>query len=157
ADASRRAAAERVAAFAAADLLCYFAEGPAALVERQERRWGPVLDWAEAALGVAFTRVQGIVHRAQPRETVARVETLAGAEDAFALAGLAAASALFGSTILAFALRRGQLTADAAFALSRLDEAFQEERWGLDAEAVARADAMAQEAAMLERWFGALH
>ena len=58
--------------------------------------------------------------------------------------------------ILAFALRRGELTAEAAFDLSRLDETFQEERWGVDAEAAARADAMAREAVTLERWFRAL-
>ena len=69
----------------------------------------------------------------------------------FALAGLAAAAALFGSAILGFALRRGELDGEAAFELSRLDETFQEERWGVDAEAAARADAMAKEAVMLGR------
>lgn len=151
-----RAAAARLAAFSGSDLLCYFADGPAALLERQERRWGPVVAWAEAALGVTFHRVQGIIHQPQPEATVARIEALAGAEEVFALAALEAAAALFGSAILAFALRRGELTAEAAFALSRLDEAYQEERWGVDAEAAARAEAMAAEAAMLERWFGAL-
>ena len=125
-------------------------------MERQERRWGAVIDWAEQALGAAFHRTQGIVHQPQPAATIARIEALAAAEDDFALAGLAAAAALFGSAILAFALRRGELTAEAAFELSRLDETFQEERWGVDAEAAARADAMATEAAMLERWFAAL-
>ena len=53
-------------------------------------------------------------------------------------------------------MRRGELTADAAFDLSRLDETFQEERWGVDAEAAARADAMAREAVTLGLWFAAL-
>jgi chaperone required for assembly of F1-ATPase len=152
----RTAAVGRVASFAASDLLCYFAERPAPLVERQERRWGPVIDWAEGALGVAFRRVRGIVHQPQPEATLARIEALAASEDAFALAALGAAAALFGSAILAFALRAGQLTAEAAFELSRLDETFQEERWGVDAEAAARVAAMAREAAMLGRWFAAL-
>ena len=152
----RAAAAERIASFAGTDLLCYFADWPSDLLERQERRWGPVIDWADDALGVRFHRTQGIVHEPQPQATLGRVAELAGAEDAFALTGLAAATALFGSAILAFALRRGQLTADAAFDLSRLDETFQEERWGVDAEAAARADAMAQEAVTLGRWFEAL-
>jgi chaperone required for assembly of F1-ATPase len=155
-ESSRAAAVERVASFAASDLLCYFADGPARLVERQERRWGPVIDWAEAALGVQFRRAQGIVHQPQPPATIERVAALALAEDAFALTGLVAAAGLFGSVILAFALRRGELTADAAFELSRLDETFQEEIWGVDAEAAARADAMAKEAVTLERWFRAL-
>jgi chaperone required for assembly of F1-ATPase len=156
-DASARAAAvERVASFAGSDLLCYFADGPAGLVERQERRWGPVIEWAQAALGVRFHRTQGIVHQPQPPETLERIGELARGEDDFALAGLVAASALFGSAILAFALRRRELTAEAAYELSRLDETFQEERWGVDAEAAARADAMAADAIVLGRWFAAL-
>jgi chaperone required for assembly of F1-ATPase len=152
----RHGAVARVAGFAESDLLCYFADGPAGLVERQERRWGAVIDWAEAALDAKFHRAQGVVHQPQPPATIARIEALAGAEGDFALAGLAAAAALFGSAILAFALRRGELTAEAAFELSRLDETFQEERWGVDAEAAARADAMAKEAVMLGAWFAAL-
>lgn len=152
----RVAAVEQVAAFAGSDLLCYFADGPSGLVDREQRRWGPVIDWAEGELGVHFHRTQGIVHRPQPPETLARIGELAGAEADFALIGLAAAAGLFGSAILAFALRHGELTADAAFELSRLDEAFQEERWGVDAEAAARADAMAKELLALGRWFEAL-
>ncbi len=153
----RAGAVARVAGFAELDLVCYFADGPASLVERQERRWGAVIDWAEQALGAAFHRTQGVIHQPQPPATIARIEALAAAEDDFALAGLTAAAALFGSAILAFALRRGELTAEAAFELSRLDETFQEERWGVDAEAAARADAMAKEALMLGAWFAALH
>jgi chaperone required for assembly of F1-ATPase len=155
-DASRAAAIERVASFAGSDLLCYFADGPGSLVARQERRWGAVIDWAEAALGVAFHRTRGIIHTPQPQPTLDRIAELAAAEDAFALTGLVAAAGLFGSAILAFALRRGELSADAAFDLSRLDENFQEERWGVDVEAAARADAMAKEAVTLGVWFGAL-
>ncbi|HVN00886.1 MAG TPA: ATP12 family protein [Caulobacteraceae bacterium] len=155
-DAGRAAAVERVASFAGSDLLCYFADGPSGLVERQERRWGPVIAWAEGALDVAFHRTQGIVHRPQPQPTLDRIAELARVEDDFALVGLVAAAALLGSAILAFALRRGELSAEAVFDLSRLDETFQEERWGVDAEAAARAEAMAKEAVALGRWFAAL-
>jgi len=154
--AGRAAAVERVASFAGSDLLCYFAEGPASLVERQERRWGPVIAWADQALGVTFHRTQGVIHQPQPQATLDRIAELTDAEDAFALIGLVAAAGLLGSAILAFALRRGQLTAEAAFDLSRLDETFQEERWGVDAEAAARADSMAKEAVTLGRWFEAI-
>jgi chaperone required for assembly of F1-ATPase len=152
----RTAAAERLASFAGSDLLCYFADWPAGLVEQQTRRWGPAIDWAEATLQVSFHRAQGIVHQPQPQATLNRIAERAVAEDNFTLAGLLAAAALFGSAILAFAVRHGQLTADAAFALSRLDETFQEERWGVDAEAAARTDTMAKEAVMLGQWFEAL-
>jgi len=153
---ARQGAVERIASFAGSDLICYFADWPAALLALQEERWGPVIDWVEIELGVAFHRARGVIPRPQPVVTIARVGEAASAEDDFILAGLAAATALFGSAILGLALRRGHLTADAAFALSRLDESFQEERWGVDAEAAARVAEMAKEATMLGRWFAAL-
>jgi chaperone required for assembly of F1-ATPase len=153
---ARQAAVELVAAFAGSDLICYFADWPAGLVALQEARWGSVIDWAEGEFGAAFHRTRGIVHKPQPEATITRIREAAGAESDFALAGLAAATALFGSAILGFALRRGELAADEAFALSRLDETHQEERWGVDLETAARAAEMAAEAAMLGRWFAAL-
>jgi chaperone required for assembly of F1-ATPase len=87
---------------------------------------------------------------------LARLTALAEASDDFVLAGLAFAASLFGSAILALALKVGRLRAESAMGAARLDEIFQEERWGVDAEAEARADAMAVQAVTVERWFAAL-
>jgi chaperone required for assembly of F1-ATPase len=153
---AREALADSVAAYAGSDLLAYFAEGPESLLERQLSHWGPVLAWAEADLDLHFTRAVGVIHQPQPAATTGRVKALALALDDYRLTGLAHAAALFGSAILALALQRGELSGQAAFDLSRLDEAFQEERWGVDEEAAVRAAAMRAEALMLERWFKAL-
>jgi chaperone required for assembly of F1-ATPase len=142
--------------FAGSDLLCYFAEWPRPLVARQEAEWAPMIAWAETALGVSFHRAAGVVHQAQPEATVARIAALAAEEAPFVLAALVAAAPLFGSAILALALRHGELSAEDAFARSRLDESFQEESWGADPQEAARAAAMAEEATLLERWFRAL-
>jgi chaperone required for assembly of F1-ATPase len=154
--AAREAIAAEVGRYAGSDVLCYFADGPTALVERQQERWTPALDWAERALGLRVVKAVGIVHQPQPTETLLRAARLAEAEGDFVLAGLAHATALFGSAILAFGLRRGEYDAEAAFDLSRLDEAFQEERWGVDEEAAERTAALRAEARMLGRWFEAL-
>ena len=82
---------------------------PAGLLERQQRLWGPVLDRAEAEAGLRFVRAAGIVHQAQPPETLARVKALALELDDFGLTGLAFGAALFGSAVLAIALQRGWL------------------------------------------------
>jgi chaperone required for assembly of F1-ATPase len=153
---AREATAEQVAQYAASDLVCYFAEGPAELVEREAALWGPVLDRIEAEEGLRFVRAAGIVHRPQPPETLAGVRELALRLDDFALTGLAFGTALFGSAVLAIALARGWLGGEAAFELSRLDEGWQEEKWGVDAEAAERAERLRGEAALLERWFAAL-
>ncbi len=154
--AAREATADQFAQYAGSDLLCYFAEAPEALVQRQEAHWGPVLERAEREIALAFVRAVGIRHQAQPETTLARVKALALESDDFGLAGLAFGAALFGSAILALALQRGWLSGEQAHALSRVDEAFQEEKWGIDEEAAERTARLLGEARMLERWFRAL-
>jgi chaperone required for assembly of F1-ATPase len=153
---ARDATVGQVAQYAAADLVCYFAEGPAELVGRQERLWGPLLARVQAEASLSFVRAAGIVHQPQPPATIEGVRALALGLDDFALTGLAFGTALFGSAVLAIALARGWLAGPEAFDLSRLDEAWQEEKWGVDAEAAARTDRLRGEAAMLERWFRGL-
>jgi chaperone required for assembly of F1-ATPase len=153
---TRAEVAREVAAYAGSDLLCYWADHPTALVERQKRDWGGMLDWARAELGLALQPVSGVIHSPQPPSALASVEALALTLDDFALAGVAYGAGLLGSTVLALALRAGALTGRRALDLSRLEEIFQAEAWGQDAEAVTRAENLATEAEVLERWFAAL-
>lgn len=154
--AAREATAHSVADYAASDLLCYFSEAPSALADRQQAQWGPVLARAGAELGLHFVRATGIIHQDQPPETLAKVKALALEADDFTLAGLAFGVSLFGSAILSLAVQRGWLAGRDAYALSRLDEAFQEEQWGVDEEAALRTARLYGEAEMLERWFKSL-
>lgn len=154
--ATREAVADEVARYAGTDLLCYHADQPAELADEHARRWDPWLQWAGSQLGVHLSCTAGIGHVAQPPESLAKVKALALAMDDFALTGLAAATPLFGSAILALALQRGALDGEEAFSLSRLDEAFQESKWGVDEEAAARARGLRAEAIALDRWFRAL-
>jgi chaperone required for assembly of F1-ATPase len=154
--AAREAVVDEAARYAGSDLLCYFADEPRALAERQAREWSPLLDWAEAELGLPLVRTAGVVHAPQPPETLARARDHAAALDDAQLAALAYAAPLFGSVVLALAVQRGRLTGEEAFDLSRLDEAHQEAFWGVDAEAAARTARLRAEAVMLDRWFRAL-
>ena len=149
---AREAVAGQVADYAGSDLLCYFAEEPAALIARQEAAWGPVLARAEAEEGLVLVRASGIVHRPQPERTLRRVVEIALSLNDFALAGLGFATPLFGSAVLAIAVARGWLGGEEAFELSRLDEVFQEEKWGIDAEAAERTTARRAEAKMAGAW-----
>ena len=153
---ARESTADQIAAYAGSDLLLYFAEDPEALVSRQLERWGPLLDRAEVEAKLSFVRASGIVHQAQPQATLDEVRAIALALDDFSLAGVAFGAALFGSAVLAIGLMRGWVDGEQAFELSRLDEAWQEERWGVDAESAERAAKLRGEALMLARWMGAL-
>jgi chaperone required for assembly of F1-ATPase len=153
---AREPTADEAARYAGSDLLCYFAEAPAALLERQTAAWEPILAWAESELGLTFNRAAGVIHCAQPPETLARAGEMAARLDDFTLAGLAFAAPLLGSFVLAAAVMHERLGGEEAFQISRIDETFQEEAWGVDAEAAARAERLLAEAVMVDRWFEAL-
>ncbi|HEY5410938.1 MAG TPA: ATP12 family protein, partial [Caulobacteraceae bacterium] len=104
---ARDAVAGEIADKAGADVLCYFAEAPDSLVERQVADWGPILDWAAGDLDLQFVRVTGLIHQPQPEATLARLRSLALELTDFELTGLINAAGLYGSAILAFALQRG--------------------------------------------------
>jgi len=153
---AREAVADEIAAYAGSDALCYPADAPARLAERQARDWTPWLDWAARELGVSLVPSSGVIHRTQDPAAVARVRDLALGLDDFALTGLAALTPALGSAVLALAVQRGALSGEIAFDLSRLDEAFQEEQWGVDAENAVRTADRRAEAMLIDRWIKAL-
>lgn len=128
----RTAFAAGLARYGETDLLCYRADQPAPLVERQVAAWDPPLAWARARYDVAFTIVTGIIHRAQPPATLARLGEAVAALDAWTLAPLSPIVTLTGSLVLALALVEQAMTADAVWAAAHLDEDWQAEQWGLD-------------------------
>ncbi|MCG8441836.1 MAG: ATPase [Caulobacterales bacterium] len=148
--------ARHVAAYAETDLVCHLAEEEPALKARQEAVFAPLRAWAGEALGLALVPAAGVLAAPQPADSLAAARAAAEALDDFRLAGLAHAAGLFGSAVLAFAVERGRITAEEAFAAFRIDEAWQEERWGRDEEAARRTAGLAAEAEALGRWFGAL-
>lgn len=153
---AREATAEQVAQYAGSDLVCYYADQPTALTERQEAAWGPVTRRAEQELALVLVRASGIVHQPQPQTTLEQVKALALELDDFALTGLAFGTSLFGSAVLALALHRGWIGGEQAYELSRVDEAYQQDLWGVDEEAAERTERLRLEAILLERWFAAL-
>lgn len=130
---------EDVVRFSGSDLICYRADSPAGLVARQAEAWDPVLDWARAALGAQFILAEGVVHVEQPRESVAAVRRwLDDRRDPFRLAAIHVMTTLTGSALLALAVEAGALDPADAWAAAHVDESWNAEHWGEDAEAVAR-------------------
>ncbi|MBP7243012.1 ATP12 family chaperone protein [Amaricoccus sp.] len=133
--AAREAVAVQIAAYGESDLVCYRASDPEALRRRQAAAWDPVLAWAEDRLGARLVPVEGILHHAQPQASLDALRDAVGTEDAFALTALHELATLSGSLLLALAVRHGALPAEEAWTLARLDETWQAELWGEDAEA----------------------
>lgn len=127
--------ARGLAAYGESDLLYYRAAHPPRLVARQAEAWDPVLAWARRRYDVDFVVTSGIIHRAQPEATLAQLGQAVAARDPFALAGLHPLVTIGGSLLAALALAEGALSLDAAWAATTIDEAWQTEQWGEDAEA----------------------
>ncbi len=125
--------ARGLADYGESDLLCYRAEGPASLVERQDRLWEPLLGWARTRYGVDFETTTGIIHLRQPEATVEQLGRAVAARGPFQLAGLSPLVTISGSLILALALAEGAIGLESAWAAATLDEAWQAEQWGEDA------------------------
>lgn len=130
---------DAIAAYGASDLLCYRAVAPEGLTRRQAEGWDPMLAWAGAALGAPLVAVAGVVPEAQPPASLAAIRRAVAEEGPFALAALHELVTLTGSVVLGLAVARGALAPEAAWDLSRIDEAWQAEHWGLDGEAEAAA------------------
>ncbi|MDO7834495.1 ATP12 family protein [Sphingobium sp. HBC34] len=128
-----------VARYGQSDLLCYRAHGPDTLVARQAAAWDALLDWARARYDVAFAVTQGIIPVPQPAETLARLEAAVAALDPFTLCGLSTVVTLSGSLVCGLALVEGGHDRDRLWQAAEIDEAWQVEQWGEDAEAAARA------------------
>ncbi len=128
-----------IARYAGSDLLCYRAEGPETLAERQRAAFDPVLRWAADRLGARFHLAVGVVHVAQPPEAIAAVRSaLDAVDDPVTLAALSVVTNLTGSALLALAVHGGLLTPAEAWAAAHVDEDYQNEQWGVDEEASAR-------------------
>lgn len=125
-------------AFAETDLLCHRASHPADLVARQKERWDPLLDWAAATFGARLATTEGVLAVAQPPEALEALRRVVDGLSNLHLAAVASVAAATGSLIVALALGAGRLDAASALETSLLDERYQAERWGEDAEAVAR-------------------
>ncbi|TPE50417.1 ATP12 family chaperone protein [Amaricoccus solimangrovi] len=131
----REAVIDAIAAYGDSDLLCYRAEEPEGLAARQKAAWQPWLDWAEAAFGAALVPVRGVMHRAQDAASLAALRREVARFDALGLTALYDLVTLSGSLVLGLAVARGALAGAEAWEISRLDEIWQAEQWGVDLEA----------------------
>jgi chaperone required for assembly of F1-ATPase len=125
--------------YAGSDLICYRSTEPPALAAREAEAWDPLLQWSAQSLDARLVTTSGVMHRPQSEDAVDALAAAAFRLDDFALTALHMTTGLTGSLVLALALVHGRLDAAEAWRLSTIDETFQAEQWGRDAEAEARA------------------
>ncbi len=141
--AEQRALLDELVAYGETELLCYRAGEPAALAARQAAAWDPLLDWAASRFGARLHVTSGVMAIAQDPAAISALRDRIVRTDPFQLTALRAATGIGGSLIVALALADAHLDIEAAWRLVNVDEDWQREKWGEDAQAAAnRADAL---------------
>ncbi len=126
------AVVEQIAAYADTDLLCYRAEAPKELRERQAKAWDPLLDWAADAFGARLISGTGVIHIPQDTNALSRLRQTALAMDSFQIAAFHDLVGLSGSFVIGLAATRKFLPIEELWKRSRVDEDWQVENWGVD-------------------------
>lgn len=136
-----QAVREDIIRYSSSDLLCYRADSPSALVERQRTHWDPWIDYCREELGCHFLVGEGVTPVEQPEGTVRSFGVhIRQIEDPVRLAATHVVTCLTGSAILAFAVYRGALNCSDAWTAAHIDEDWNIEQWGEDSEARVRRD-----------------
>lgn len=133
--------ASGIARYGESDLTCYRADGPDPLVRWQIEEWDALLEWARRRYDVDFAVCTGVMHVEQPADTVRKLNHEVATLDAFQLAGLSPMVTIGGSLVAALAVHEEMMPAEAAWEAVSLDDRWQLEQWGDDAEALAALDA----------------
>ena len=145
-----------IAAYAETDLVCYQADGPSALVERQMASWQPLVDWAALELDAPLKVTRGILPTEQSATALKALQRAVAGHDDHALAALSSATRAAASVVIGLALSHGRLSADEAFEAAELDESYQMELWGEDEEALRRRAAVRADLEAAERFLALL-
>jgi chaperone required for assembly of F1-ATPase len=143
--ANRASVIAAILRFGENDLLCYRAHQPPDLAARQREGWDPLLDWVRQRHGAQMKVAEGLGHVDQTLDALAALREPLEGFDPFTLGGLHVIASITGSLVLALAVTDGHIPGAYAFELSRIDETYQAEKWGQDAEAHLRAAALAHE------------
>ncbi|MFN0025061.1 MAG: ATP12 family protein [Parvularculaceae bacterium] len=124
-------------AFMMSDLVCYRAASPADLAARQAAAWDPLMVWART-IGIALTAGTSAAFIDQPEAALIAASAALDAASPAELLGIKTAAEISGSAVIALALWRGAFAAERLFEASRIDEDYQAEKWGADADAESR-------------------
>ena len=147
-----KAVALELARYGETDLLCYRAENPDDLVQRQAAQWQPWLDWAAQRYSARLLVTAGIMHRPQPPEALAALAAAVAAHPSATLAALGLIVPATGSLILGLAVAEGALSAESATQAAQLDELYQAELWGVEWESEERRARIAADIALAARY-----
>ncbi|XP_059852403.1 ATP synthase mitochondrial F1 complex assembly factor 2 isoform X3 [Lagenorhynchus albirostris] len=118
------------AKFLDTDTVCCRVEEPETLVELQRNEWDPVIGWAERRYGVKIGSSTSIMGPSIPARTREVLVSHLASYNMWALQGIEFVVSQLKSMVLTLGLIDLHLTVEQAVLLSRLEEAFQIQKWG---------------------------
>ena len=142
-----------LAEYGETDLLCYRADAPIELTQRQAEAWDPLLGWSKDTFGADLSPATGVMFVEQPAQSLHHLKTSLLDQNAFQLTATYDLISISGSLILGLAVCKGKISAQEAWDLSRIDELWQIEQWGEDEEAAAVAEIKANSMRHAGRFF----
>jgi chaperone required for assembly of F1-ATPase len=145
--------ADMLAEYGNSDLLCYRATQPQELVARQAEAWDPLLDWAASDLQARLEPREGLMHADQEAQSLKTLRQRVHDLNEFELAAFHDLVSLSGSLVIGFAAVHKWDQIERLWDISRIDETWQEEQWGIDEEAKAQAHVKREAFLHAERFF----
>lgn len=134
------AVCEGLLAYIETDTLCYRADPDEHFWRRQQQMWEPLVAEFEAREQVVLERVSGVMHRPQRAATLATLRARLGGFGPFELAALKTLTSLAASLCVGLSVLDPSSDAQALWDAANLEEDWQAEQWGTDAEAQAARD-----------------
>lgn len=139
-------------AYVDTDTLCYRSSSSDALKKLQHEQWDPVLVWAGGKFNAIWQTTSGVMPLEQPEALHAAIRNYLSSQDSMRLTACTVLASLYSSLVLAIAVMEKRLNADGAFELSRLEEEYQNEQWGVDPMAAQRVERFKEEVAQASRF-----
>ena len=132
---NRERMASEAGRFLDSELICYYAEAPQDLVQKQRSHWRPLQEWFEKRAGCALNTVSGIQFAEQDETLKFWGQKTMAAMDPYKFTAFQAALGPVSSFVIALAFVEEEIDLDTAFQAAFIEELYQAEHWGIDEEA----------------------
>ena len=142
---------DRLVRFSLTDMMLFWGQNED-LVKRQEKIWGPLLEWANEEINTRFIRTQSLDVPEQEKTSGYRLKAFLEKLSDKELAAFYVAALNMKSVLLAAALVKGRINAKQAFEAAYLEELWQAENWGVEEEAEKRRAEVRQELVEIEKF-----
>ena len=131
----RDAVIDEISGYGGSDLVCYREADNNVLATRQHEVWQPYLDWFSDSEGVKLAITDGIMPVLQDASALRAMREIVSRYDDFSLAGLHSLVTVSGSLVVGLAIASQHVSPETGGKAALLDDLWQQEKWGYDAEA----------------------